>query len=190
MAGQQPDLPSPRPATGRIQTSTPLSLSRGSGGFPWVSPTPGRAQSCPHQLPGSPPLQDTKAAPVQVQAGGDTALGPGSGPGAFWSQDGGDGLHPPFHPRAWGQLQQEPEVSPQSKAATPGTDPLSVPSPPLRHPPSRDPRAGTGWSQAASPHQPRPPPPVPRLTQCYTSLFINNIKYTRCFLLFSLNRLL
>lgn len=34
------------------------------------------------------------------------------------------------------------------------------------------------------------PPLHPRLTPSYTSLFINNIKYTSCFPLFSLNRLL
>lgn len=182
---------------------------------PALAPPPAASRPPPHgpragapaAFPGCPPLQaEPRAAPVSSRGAPHcrTPKQPqyrckqeGTQP---WVLDlaqersgarmGGTDSTPPFHPRAWGQLQQDPHVSPQSNAATPGTDPLSVPSPPLRPPPVRDPRPGTGWSQAASPHQPCPPPPVPRLTQRYTSLFINNIKYTRCFLLFSLNRLL
>lgn len=51
-------------------------------------------------------------------------------------------------------------------------------------PSSKDPRAAVG-----SRYVPPPTPTSPTLTQRYASPFINNIKYTSCFLLFSLNRL-
>lgn len=170
MAGQQPDLPSPRPATGRIQTSAPRSPSRGSGGFPWVSPTPGRAQSCPRQLPGSPPLQDTKAAPVQVQAGGDTALGPGSGPGAFWSQDGGDGLHPPLPSEGMGAAPAgPPRLPPVQCSHTRDGSPLCPLTPP---PPS--PRQGPqAWDGVVTGCNPPSALSSPTSSQAYTALHIS-----------------
>lgn len=163
-----------------------------------VKPPPPPAQAMPEGCGWAGGGQESRigpSAPVLVTVNSPRAsTGKREHPGATMGEEGGTTLSPhlPAWPRVWGQLQQDPHVPPP-----PVLSPMQqhwgwIPSPPPHpemspHPPIRDPGGG---AQAASPHHPPPRTPPHQLTQCYTSLFINNIKYTSCFLLFSLNRLL